>query len=182
MASQGKGGKTKGASFERKITNRLTKWCVNKGLTDKIFTRVPASGGLEWKHRSDTIGDVTCSDKTFKNTIECKCREDWKHKSFVEIGEPCKSGLYSWWEQACREAAEAGKYPWLILKKNNCKELLIFSETDTVTLLQANKLSDVVNTRIPTFENYGWNYVCVIPLELFLGVADPHMFIDKDSE
>jgi len=172
----GKMSKTKGNSFERKIAKRLTKWAVDSDL-DVEFNRVPGSGSLRWHEQyKNVIGDITCSDDTFKNTIECKNREDWKHKQFIEIGEPCKSGLYSWWEQSCDEAQRADKWPWLILKKNHCKELLIFSSLETL-IFETIDYDKMVMGWLPTFKDFGWNSVGIVLLETFLEALDPGLFI-----
>ena len=177
MASQGKGGKLKGAGFERKVSKQLTKWWQDGGLEGEFY-RTPASGGLHWQKRSDVIGDI-CTPEGFRNTIECKNREDWNYKQFIEIGKSCKSGLYSWWEQSCREAYEANKRPWLILKKNFCKTLLVFSHIDDYSRIEANQSNKLVSAYIPTFKYDQWDKVHIILLEGFLEIAEPEVFLNN---
>ena len=177
----GKKSKNKGANFERKIAKFLDSWWNKKGLEGNFY-KTAASGALKWHQRPDVIGDI-CTPKNFTQTIECKNREDWEHKQFIEICQPCKSGLYSWWDQACDEASRANKNPWLIIKKNYCKELLIFSVIDNLSWNAINSIKKkVILTHIPTFVEYGWNKVCVVPLELFLEVANPKMFLFDEKE
>lgn len=176
MASQGRGAKTKGASFERKVAKTITKWWVNGGMKGEFY-RTPASGGLRWQERDDTIGDIS-TPIGFTHTIECKNDESFRHKQFIEIGEYTTSGLYAWWEQACNEAKRANKFPWLIIKKNYCKSLLIFSTKDSVSVNTTRLVpTKIVWSYLPTKTNYGWNDIGIIPLDIFLEVANSKEFV-----
>jgi hypothetical protein len=178
VASQGKGSKIKGSSFERKIAKQLTKWWQNGGLQGEFY-RTPASGGLRWQNREDTIGDLVCPDG-FTHTIEVKHNESLDYKHFFEVGTPNKNNLSGWWQQAVDEGKRANRLVWLIVKRNFCKPLLLFSLNDKKTYQYYSEVTQFVTTRfnvdLALSKHSG---IGIYFLEEFLETADPTMFLDS---
>ena len=176
MASQGKGAKAKGSGFERKVAKMLTEWWQTGNLEGEFY-KTPASGGLRWEKRPDTIGDI-CTPEGFTQTIECKCREDWEYSQFIEKGKLGKDNLYAWLKQACDEAERANKLPWLILKKNYHKPLLICAYVDKPSNFYASSM-EYTYTFFPQARK-NWNKISVIDLNHFLEMMQPDMFIERN--
>lgn len=176
MASVGRGAKAKGSNFERTIAKQLTEWWTGDGE----FTRTPASGGLRWQNRNDTIGDISSPDN-FTHTIECKNREDWKFKEFFTRQEGTKEGenIACWWYQACDEAERAERSPWLILKKNYVKPLLIWSGDDTIMRIHYKKYLETfaVSTKISLKDTRKYSKVFVCDFDTVLSILEPNHFM-----
>jgi len=155
MATQGKGSKAKGSNFERDISKTLTKWWTGLGFKGEFY-RTPTSGGLRWKAREDTVGDL-CAPEDFAFTIECKCREDW---DFKDIFNWTPDGLIAkWWKQSCDEALRANKMPLLVIKKNYVQPIVFIRANDVY----------YYNFRRIAWLNYANTInIYIIPLEDFL--------------
>lgn len=196
MASQGKGGKLKGSGFERKVAKLLTDWW-NKGGLEGEFYRTPASGGLRWVNRGDTIGDI-CTPEGFSCTIECKNTESWKYselftKTIARTPPLIKQGknkgkpnsprtIGEFWFQACEEAKRAGKIPILIFTKNYQKDLLIFSQGSDWYFQYRREFRQWAVDTFFTFEECYSEHskVIIIRLDKFLEMTEPEMFLEKD--
>jgi len=101
----------KGAKAERKVADLFSEWAGRK------FHRVPASGGLRWKNRSDTIGDITCGEERhfFPFVIEVKTRKEinFEHLLYLDNSE-----ILKFWEQAQDESKRAKKPSLLFMRYN----------------------------------------------------------------
>jgi hypothetical protein len=118
------GGKTKGASFERKICVALSQWVSSKQRKD-LFWRSAMSGGRATlglrkgdKHLSQG-GDVSAIDPlgaalTDRFCIEIKFYKDLDLAAFW-LGHGI---LFRFWERACSDAGKYSKQPMLIAKQN----------------------------------------------------------------
>lgn len=176
----GKKSKDKGNRFERKVAGMLTEWWKRAGYEGEFY-KTPASGGLRWQSRDDTIGDV-CTPNGFTQTIECKNNESWGYKLFAITGKYSNSNLYGWWEQSCEEAERAGKLPWLILTKNYQPTIIIYTITDYNSSFQVDSLKPkfVRQSFFPIDKKYGkWCEVEYTTFDSFLQLASPSMFLEQ---
>lgn len=171
----GKASRDKGARWERKVSKALTKWWNEAGL-EGAFYRTPASGGLRWQKREDTIGDI-CTPDSFTHTVEAKRSESLDYKHLIEPPKPNKNNITGWWAQAVQEAVRADRRPWLVIKKNYCKALLFFSMTDIKTKVLSKEVEhfSVVRFRIP-LELDNHEEVGVYWWDEFLAVGNPEEF------
>lgn len=80
-SKRGKGSKTKGATFERKIAKLF------KDILGIDLVRTPQSGGFAKKSSKADVfrGDITTVDKDviFKLHIECKNQKTWKLRDWL---------------------------------------------------------------------------------------------------
>jgi hypothetical protein len=192
-ASQGKGGKIKGSSFERKISKLFTQWWNDAGF-EGTFDRVPASGGIYRKvERSDYIGDISCTPDVFSATIECKCTESWEYTELFSetiarkpkliqkgknIGKPnSPSGIGEYWWQSCEEGFRASKIPLLIFTKNYHKDLIIVPTNTTVGTLYLPQFSACGVIKQFKFEEYlpCIEHTVILQLNDFLNIVEPKM-------
>lgn len=184
-ASQGKGGKNKGASFERKIAKLFTKWFQENNLVGEFY-RTPASGGLRWQKRDDVIGDL-CTPEGFISTIECKCAESWKfrelfQKTVAKKSKHSPSILGEYWYQSCSEAERANKLPILVFTKNHYPDYIMFSGmNNNVASLYGSRFASVGVTKYfetPEYLPYmEWAYI--LKLEDFMNIVDPKMLLER---
>ena len=117
MASQGKGAKTKGSSYELKMAKKFTPWW--KGGD---FHRVPGSGSLHWGDDNRVAGDIAPPQNLdFPFVLECKKHEGWTMDHvLLNIGDPFK-----WWAQVVTDARRVKKIPFLIFSRNRAKDYIM---------------------------------------------------------
>jgi len=106
--------KKKGNRNERKTAKLFETW------TGYPFERVPSSGGLRWAKKSDTVGDIICTDehhsRYFTFSIECKAHAEI---NFSELLLPNKGvKILEFWSQACEDATRANRIPILLMRFN----------------------------------------------------------------
>lgn len=107
--------KAKGNRNELKVTKLISDW------TGHEFTRVPRSGGLRWKNRMDICGDVISADPEFK----CVFNIETKHVKSLGLNSPIlrkNSVVLTYFRQAARDAASAGKIPFLMVRQNGMEK------------------------------------------------------------
>jgi len=112
MASRGKGSKTKGSSFERKIAKLFGKKLFNN---QDALKRTPLSGGGAWKGDIQLNPESDIPPKEFIYCIECKNNEQWNLYSLFQPNQ--KPIVFSWWAQTIK-ACPVGKIPLLVMSKN----------------------------------------------------------------
>lgn len=112
MASRGKGSKTKGSSFERKIAKLFGEKLFNN---PNALKRTPLSGGGAWKGDIQLNPESELSPKEFIYCIECKNNEQWNLYSLFQPN--TKPIVFTWWEQTIK-ACPKGKIPLLVMSKN----------------------------------------------------------------
>lgn len=125
--------KAKGNDFESDVAWWLTKWANDP---EKKFFRTPRSGGLRWKGRMWTFGDITPPEE-FYAVLECKWHEENGALSEV-LQKPTDTAYLTWWltkqltEDCKRAQAEYGRSftPMLCTKRNNRWPLLTLWEED----------------------------------------------------
>lgn len=128
------GGKSKGASFEREICERLSR-LVSPDTYETIFWRSAMSGGRStMRHKAkkkDSVqaGDITCvhSDGAWLTEaffIECKHHKDLNIQSGLIDG---RGGLATYWRIAAKQAKSHKKEPMLIARENRCRTLILLS-------------------------------------------------------
>lgn len=113
--------KVKGNRNELNVTKLLSDW------VGKEFTRVPMSGGLRWKNREMVCGDVVCTDPDFKFifSIETKFYKNLGLK-YSDPYLRTNSMIYKFMAQCQRDAAAAGKYPFLMVRENGMPKDLYY--------------------------------------------------------
>lgn len=107
--------RAKGAKNERGLTKLFEEW------TGYEFQRSPASGGLRWNMKSNTVGDIICTDekhtRRFPFVIEAKFYSDIKFEHSLL---PVKNNkIEEFWNQALDESQRAGRIPLLFMRYNN---------------------------------------------------------------
>lgn len=105
--------KKKGSRFERSVAKFFTKW------TGFEFGRTPGSGSF---HNNRDLGsDLICNDDRHKNrcllSIECKSYKDIRFEHVLLGNKRCK--IFSFWEQALRDALRTKKFPILCMRYNS---------------------------------------------------------------
>ena len=124
-------GGEKGASFEREIAKRLSRW-ISRGGRDDLYWRTAMSGGRATiANRSGgnvraQLGDLTSIDAegsplTDKFVIELKHHKDVALDSFIVKN---TGPIPKWWEKVKDEAYGSQRLPMLIFKQNRLAELL----------------------------------------------------------
>lgn len=158
----------KGAKNERKLAKVLEKWA---GLT---FARTPSSGGLNWKGRSDVIGDVVCTDKvkgyTFPFSIETKFHEDI---DFNDLIGDRNSDVTTFWAQALRDATKGEKIPLLLMRLNKMPKEAYYLG---ITLEFFNMCLELDGFR----ESLGKGYMIVYSKGYQLAILDSRDFFNND--
>jgi hypothetical protein len=153
------GGKNKGSAFEREVCRKLTKWATGEEKPE-IFWRTSASGAQATMskkkgHKSKMGGDIMAIDERgmlFTKTFYCECKsyKELRVEDFL-VG---SGNLFSFWKKCQKEAAEEGKRPLLIFKKNRSKIFVLlygweidtycgFRCTDNIIYINYNLGSDV---------------------------------------
>lgn len=112
--------KAKGAAFEAKIKDKLSKHF------NLQFERVPLSGALEYLK-----GDIWVPEKfnEFKYTIECK---HYKELNFNTLLTAKSNDIWVFWKQAIEEAKVMGKKPLLIFRWDRSKDFVMWADEITV--------------------------------------------------
>lgn len=134
-------GKRKGASFERKICEKLSRW-IDPDSDETIFWRSAMSGGratVRFKRGMkdpNQAGDLACVHPkgrwlTQRFAVEMKFYKKLDIQSALVFG---KGKLVKFWKQAYRQARDHGKKPILIAKENNTPVLVLFSDQSYETL------------------------------------------------
>lgn len=110
----GASSRDKGSRWERDVAKCLGKWW---GAT---FRRTPMSGGWhlgDGEGKGKLRGDLVQMDgPEFPFSVECKATESWSLDRFLK--EPDRSCLSSYLRQAWTGAADEGKIPMLVAKRN----------------------------------------------------------------
>lgn len=129
------GGKAKGASFERKVCEDLSRFVEPDG-EDTLYWRSAMSGGrgtVQAKKgikNKTQLGDITCVHSkgewlTNLFVIECK----FYAKLEIESSLLNKKGkLYKFWKQIRKIARKNDRHPILIAKQNRTPILMIFDK------------------------------------------------------
>lgn len=125
----------KGGSFEREVSVDLTKWLTGK-KKPYVFWRMPGSGGLATIHEEcvDLSGDIRAIKPiaeflTERFNIECKT--GYPRTNFWQLFKKIKHfDIKDFWEQTCRDAENAGKYPMLIFRKKGHHKIIGIRELE----------------------------------------------------
>ena len=127
--------KNNGNTFERKISNLLSKRFEEKTGLKQAFRRNTDSGsffgGTNQKrvdtHNTEnaTFGDINCP-KAFRYSVECKHYK--KAPSMNNIMQQNYKEWDSWISQAEQDSKNSGKKMFIIVKYNNVEEVVIVSE------------------------------------------------------
>ena len=194
----GKKSKIKGGNFERKVAKQLTEWWQAAGLEGEFY-KTPASGGLRWQKRDDTIGDI-CTPEGFACTIECKNSEVWDFKElFTETiakspplikegkgkGKPnSPRTIGEFWYQACDEASRADRIPLLVFSKNYQKDLIVFPTLTNWASDYSSQLQAWGITKVFKFVPPRWpidTRTLIVRFDKFLEIVTPEA-LRKDYE
>ena len=142
-------GKSKGSSFEREISKKLTFWA--SGQKERLwYWRTPSSGAMG-KNYYDIGGDIVSLVAEAEPLTKLFSIELKHHKDIDLLDYWNKtSKITSFWKQCCEDAKRSDKWPMLIMKKtrgptliglgNNIKFTLPFyiniayTDTDQLTL------------------------------------------------
>lgn len=104
----------KGSRLEYKVRDLLT------DKTGVKWERVPMSGAGAMK------GDVYCLKAHYYHCFECKSYKDSAIQDNLLTAK--SNNIYSWWEQAVREAGEMEKIPAIVFKKDRGKLFIGIAE------------------------------------------------------
>jgi Holliday junction resolvase len=115
----------KGSKNEREVCKLMANW------TGYEFARTPSSGGLRWG-RTDTIGDIVCTDKKhsryFRLAMECKFYKDIKFEHLINGNK--NSDILKFWDQALADSIRGEKIPVLTMRYNGMKKDLHYVVLD----------------------------------------------------
>lgn len=126
------GGKSKGASFERKVCERLSR-LISPDTDDTLFWRSAISGGRSTRRKkkgkkdATQAGDITSvhSDGAWLIEalfIECKFHRSLDIQSGLLDG---RGSLANFWRVAIKQAKSHYKEPMMIARENRSRTLLI---------------------------------------------------------
>jgi hypothetical protein len=131
--------KVKGNRNELEVSKLFTNW------TGHEFVRVPMSGGIRWKQRTDVCGDIINNDPAFHFPFSVEA------KSYRRLGIPAinhalrkNSIIYTFFAQCEKDAKDVNKIPFLIARENGMPKDLhyIFLKLD---LGQTMKMSNYIH-------------------------------------
>lgn len=139
--------KKKGNRFERVVAKYFTDWSGFK------FGRTPGSGSF---HNNRDLGsDLICNDDKHKNkcciSIECKNYRDIRFEHVLLGNKRCK--IFSFWEQAFRDASRTKKFPILCMRYNSMPKgefFFVVNELIARPLLKVQNLVKNPITRVMT--------------------------------
>jgi len=137
--------RTKGASFERDVKNRLFE---HLGLDFKRVLDQWAEAGLP---------DLVCEDDAFPFVIECK-----RYKQGSTFASP------SHWTQCCNAAEKAGKLPALVYKFDRLPERWRVPIDALAQLATYQPAMDKT-------EAYDWRYACEMTFDEFCMITSELM-------
>lgn len=106
--------KKKDDNNERNLAKLLSNW------TGEKFTRVPRSGGLDWKNNDSVYGDVVCTNRDFAFVFSVET----KFYKSIALEEKLRrnSMVFKFWQQCVNDAERSGKEPILFIRKNGMAE------------------------------------------------------------
>ncbi len=120
--------KEKGSGFEREMCRRMSLW-LSGGETDDLIWRNKGQPNRRIKgvRRLEQFGDAHSTDprsewfiKHFN--LECKFYKDLDVLELLDKPEKKGREIFSFWEQACRDAKDSGdRVPMLIMKRNSAE-------------------------------------------------------------
>ena len=130
------GGKAKGAGFERKVCEQLSRM-IQPDTDETLFWRSAISGGRsttrhkKGKKDATQAGDITCVHPdgnwlTAHFFIECKHVRNLQIQSGLLDG---RGDLAKFWRTAVEQAKRHGKHPMLIAKQNRSLTLMLLTES-----------------------------------------------------
>lgn len=137
------GGKRKGASFEIYMAEQLSLW-VSSGQNEDLFWRSAMSGGRATlglrkqkthKHQAGDLSPISVMGEEFTNLfyIECKFYAKLHYQSLL-FGRPVKGTVLEFFQIAAKEAKKYNKSPFLIVKQNRTR-ILVLTDTQGLSLL-----------------------------------------------
>ena len=114
----GRGARSKGQSFERKMAKILSPW------SSMTLKRTPRSGAFS------RTGDITPKSPEeqvkFVLNVECKCNEQLSLPGIHTLDE--KNVVWKWWRQADEESKESQREPILIFTKSRAPIFVMMHE------------------------------------------------------
>lgn len=130
----------KGARFEYSVRDLLTE------KTGVKWDRVPLSGAGTMK------GDLYCLTNHYYYCFECKSFKDTVVQENLLSAK--SNNIFSWWEQAVREAKEMNRTPALVFKKDRGKPIIaVEEEIPELNSLKINVFS-MSNVYLYLFEDW----------------------------
>lgn len=128
------GGKQKGAAFERKICEQLSRM-IQPDTDETLFWRSAMSGGRstvqhkKGKRNTTQSGDITCVHPdgnwlTAHFFIEAKFYRNLQIQSALLED---RGALANFWRIACNQAQRHKKHPMLIARENRTRTLLLLT-------------------------------------------------------
>lgn len=174
---------SKGSKFEREIAKRLSIWITGNPETEPLIWRNAGSGSVHTigiKKRGiaqkNMAGDLIAIDPRANfllDKISIECKNGYKSASIFSLFKDSKSDiLKKFWEQACRDAFEAEKIPWLIFKPLGNQPLLGLPISFANKILDYNNYLQCVKIKF----NSELSELVLIKLEEFLNNITPKYF------
>lgn len=120
------GSKAKGGAYELSIAKKIASAFNQYGIKEDDCYRTKNSGATK-----SQPGDLQLSPafaKIFPATIECKHYRNVRYKLGRKLdAQPKSFPIVEWWKQLEREERDAGnKFGLLIIRENNCADLVGF--------------------------------------------------------
>lgn len=174
--------------------NKRIAYVQEKRVADRLSERLggefyptPRSGGLRWKEREDTIGDVV-TPKWFPFTIECKhSKEVCFLRLFDTRGPNTSKDFISWWGEACENALRSGKTPMLVVGKSHRKDLVVVPQ-DSIPTFALLEFSIKAHITLDITQRDTWEYVTILYMDDLIeklaemGVQNNWMKMEENSE
>lgn len=167
------GGKTKGASFERRICESLSLWLTD-GKQKDVFWRSAMSGGRSRVHLNNSgiqmagAGDIAAvrgiGERLLdKLVIECK---RYKNLYLEDLFFGGKRGIVQHWAQVCRDGHDFGRHPMLIARQDH-KPALVGVSPEIIEFLHTKMVH--VSNLISCNERQ----LCLAPMDAFFAAFTP---------
>lgn len=121
--------RTKGATFEREIAKKLSKW---SGLT---LRRTPMSGG--WNKTGDIAPQSPEDSIHWPFNIECKKYSDWDLLELLKSSNPI---MKKWWSQCLSDSEKSGKIPVLVFSRNNDKTYVMMTSNIVLDFIPIDRM------------------------------------------
>lgn len=169
-------------ALERRVAKKFCEWTGRN-----IFRRTPQSGGFNKNQaqvvaEEEFISDIMC-DEPILYAIEVKSGDGFSLNA--AMNGPDTSKFTEWWEQACNDAEQVGKYPllwfkpspafdWIALSEEGASRLKVYNHPRVeINIFDNPVLREGVETQLPN--------AVVVPWQI-LNMCDGSLIFKNNGE